>query len=512
MGKGAKLLGERDLRTQGPGSTAVRFQLAVVVLTTGFLGISAYRDPGQFMDPTLLFWTVAVGLVDLMPVPAWGQLRLSLSFPILLAVAMIYNPPVAGVVALVGSFDSREFNRSITVVKALFVRSQIAASVLTASAVYHLFATTSSGWYVVVAAALLAVASDYCVNAFLVSAYHALTYRISLARALSRLYLGRRAEFLLSYLTLGLFAGVIAHVYLRIGPWVLPLFLAPLLFGRQMFHRTRVLELTTEKLREQERSLRAVSHELKRVSDAKSDFLASMSHELRTPLNAIFIAAQMLRDPIFGPLSEERVRDLSGKILSSGQHLLMLIEDLMDLSKIEAGRLDLQPRAVPVGMLVEEAERTISPIAIDKGVSLQVPSASDELVLADPLRIRQVLVNLLNNAVEFTEPGGRVWVQVTSSPSGVLISVNDSGIGIKPGDLERIFEPFEQVSDRPTAGAGLGLTIAKRIAELHGGRLEASSTPGAGSTFRLTLPKAGADLATGYGPNAVKETEATLRL
>ncbi|MFA5889848.1 MAG: ATP-binding protein [Actinomycetota bacterium] len=230
--------------------------------------------------------------------------------------------------------------------------------------------------------------------------------------------------------------------------------------------------------------------ELTQANDAKSLFLANVSHELRTPLSGILIASEMLHDPAFGMFSEEKVRDLGGKILSSGRHLLALIDDLLDLSRIEAGRLELRPQPVDVALLLDDLRLTIEPAAAEKRVKVDIPSGGDCRIYADPVRALQVLFNLASNAVKFTPSGGRVWLEVTKSKGDVAIAVHDTGIGIARRDLVRIFEPFEQVSDRRMGGAGLGLAVSKRIVDLHGGSIKVSSVPGKGSRFTAVFSAA----------------------
>ena len=229
--------------------------------------------------------------------------------------------------------------------------------------------------------------------------------------------------------------------------------------------------------------------DLRRASDAKSDFLGTVSHELRTPLHSILVAAELVSDPMFGPLSEERARDLGATIQGSGRHLLGLIDDMVDLARIEAGRIDLRIVKLPLAPLLHEIHHQILPLAREKGVALECECESDLIISADPLRIRQVLVNLLANAVKFTEPGGRVWVDAHRTTTTVEIAVHDTGVGIRHEDLAHIFEPFDQVSEVIAPGAGLGLAIARRLVELHGGRLTVTSTHGTGSTFTVSLPE-----------------------
>jgi CheY-like chemotaxis protein/anti-sigma regulatory factor (Ser/Thr protein kinase) len=202
----------------------------------------------------------------------------------------------------------------------------------------------------------------------------------------------------------------------------------------------------------------------------------------------MLISADMLRDPALGPLTEATVQDLAAKILASGRHLLGLIDDLLDLSRIEAGQLDLAVVPTPVGPLLGEVRQTVAPMASDRGVFLHVPADVPGQVLADPLRLRQVLLNLLTNAIKFTDTGGRVWVELSYLGESAVISVRDTGVGIAPQDLDRIFQPFEKASIT-AAGAGLGLAIAQRLVEMQGGMLQVASTVGAGATFTVTVPR-----------------------
>lgn len=264
----------------------------------------------------------------------------------------------------------------------------------------------------------------------------------------------------------------------------------------------RVRERTRE-LAEALDRLDRTNAELARVSEAKSGFIADVSHELRTPLTAILLAADMLKDPSFQPLTEEKVRLLGAKVLASGQHLLGLIDELLDLAKIEAGRLETRPESVAVAALLAGVESTIRSMAEERQLRLDVRCPEDVYALADPLRLRQVLFNLLSNAVKFNRPRGRIRVGVVSSRRLVTVSVADTGIGIARSDLKRIFEPFERLQPGGNEqGVGLGLSISKKIVELQGGRLAVSSTPGRGSTFTVTLPAAAAPAARGETDDA----------
>jgi PAS domain S-box-containing protein len=228
------------------------------------------------------------------------------------------------------------------------------------------------------------------------------------------------------------------------------------------------------------------NRELERASAERTVFLASMSHELRTPLHALLLAADILRDPAF-PVSEERARELSETIATSGRHLLGLIDDLLELSRIEAGHFDVRLEPTAVNLLLLECRQATVPVAARKRVRLEFPEVDGLWVKADALRARQAILNLLANAVKFTDAGGRVWVEVRPTEDAVTIAVCDTGTGIAADDLERIFLPFERIGE--AHGVGLGLAISRAIAHVHGGTLEARSAPGEGSTFELTLPR-----------------------
>ena len=227
---------------------------------------------------------------------------------------------------------------------------------------------------------------------------------------------------------------------------------------------------------------------LQQASETRSRFLASVSHELRTPLHAILVAAQLVRDSASERGADRRVRGLGATIEGSGRHLLGLVDDFVDLSRIEVGAFDIRPAELALSRLLHEVRRDLAPLAGEKGVDLAIADGRGIRLTADPLRLRQVLLNLLSNALKFTPRGGLVRTTVQVDDGELRISVHDTGIGIAPDNLERAFQPFEQVSGTDLPGAGLGLTISRWIVELHGGTLTAESTLGKGSTFTVTLP------------------------
>jgi signal transduction histidine kinase len=231
---------------------------------------------------------------------------------------------------------------------------------------------------------------------------------------------------------------------------------------------------------------------LEEANRHKSAFLANMSHELRTPMNAIIGFSEVLLDPAMEVSDEERSQFLTD-ILSSGKHLLNLINEVLDLSKIEAGRMELHVVPAALGEVLETVQSTLRPLAAKKAIEFQVDRADGITPFPmDPARIKQVLVNLVGNAIKFTPERGRVWVRATADNGTVQVEVGDTGPGIAPEDHERIFQEFQQAqttrgSGKPE-GTGLGLTLARRFVELHGGRLWVESKVGEGSRFYFTLP------------------------
>jgi signal transduction histidine kinase len=226
------------------------------------------------------------------------------------------------------------------------------------------------------------------------------------------------------------------------------------------------------------------------ASRAKSQFLANMSHELRTPLNAIIGFSEVLMSET--PLAAERRTEYARSVRDSGVHLLRIINDILDLSKIEAGKLELLEEEVDLAAILDSCERIIGERVVENGLRL-VRHLPEELprLRGDERKLKQILLNLLSNSVKFTPPGGEVRVVVGRDPSGIAIAVEDTGIGIAEADIATALAPFMQVDrslSRRFEGTGLGLSLTRSLAELHGGSLELRSIPGAGTTVTIRLP------------------------
>jgi signal transduction histidine kinase len=229
--------------------------------------------------------------------------------------------------------------------------------------------------------------------------------------------------------------------------------------------------------------------ELETVSRHKSEFLANMSHELRTPLNAIIGFSDVLHEQMAGKLNEQQL-DYVSDVLEAGRHLLSLINDILDLSKIEAGHMELELTDVSLADVLQSGLTMHSERATRGGITLGLAVAPDEITIqADERKVRQVVFNLLSNAIKFTPPDGRIDVSAQRSGDLVEVAVADSGAGIRAEDLDLIFEEFRQApGDAGREGTGLGLPLSRKFIELHGGSLWVESVAGAGSTFRFTLP------------------------
>ncbi|HEX6368300.1 MAG TPA: ATP-binding protein, partial [Longimicrobium sp.] len=268
--------------------------------------------------------------------------------------------------------------------------------------------------------------------------------------------------------------------------------------GRDVSERKRA----EEELREQAESLAHTSHELQSVNvqlqarqrelesamASRSRFYASMSHELRTPINAILGYSALLLDDIYGPLNEQQARGIE-RANQAAKHLLELVNDILDLSKIEAGKIDLEIQTANFPALIQDLFVTVRPLADEHGSELTLACQQELTITTDPRRVRQIVLNLLSNAIKFGE-GKPITVDCRQrEDGGVEVDVRDEGRGIEPENLDRIFDEFVQIAHPDQQlGTGLGLPISRRLAVLLGGSLEVQSALGEGSTFRLSLP------------------------
>ncbi|MFH0914185.1 MAG: hybrid sensor histidine kinase/response regulator [Chloroflexota bacterium] len=247
-----------------------------------------------------------------------------------------------------------------------------------------------------------------------------------------------------------------------------------------------------EDLQRSNKLLSQANEELQKASRAKTDFLATMSHELRTPLNVIIGFSELLADQIPGTINERQQKCLDD-ILASGKHLLDLINEILDLSKIESGKMELKLEELSLAEVITPLANSMAPILARRNQTLKLDLGELPSVYADEAKVKQVLLNLLSNATKFTRDGGRIGIEASANTGCCRVSVVDGGIGIKREDLGRLFEPFCQLENPLTGekgGAGLGLAVVQQIVERHGGVIWVESEYGKGSRFTFTLPLA----------------------
>ena len=245
-------------------------------------------------------------------------------------------------------------------------------------------------------------------------------------------------------------------------------------------------ELQAELLRNQ------VAKEIAETANrVKSEFLATMSHELRTPLNAIIGFSEVIKSQSCGP-GLPRYREYAADIHNAGRHLLSVINDILDFTKAEAGKLELRTEQVDLTDVIEETVCIVRQLAVDRGLRLHVDIDPLPLMILDRLRLKQVILNLLSNALKFTNSGGSVWIEARRNAEGcVVVCVRDTGIGIPPDMISLVFEPFRQIDSalaRKYEGTGLGLSLVKTLVELHGGAVTIESRPEHGTAVSIALP------------------------
>lgn len=251
------------------------------------------------------------------------------------------------------------------------------------------------------------------------------------------------------------------------------------------------LERKAAELSELNKDYQVETERAEAANKAKSEFLANMSHELRTPLNAIIGFSEVLQARMFGPLGSDKYSEYADDIHNSGIHLLTVINDILDMAKIEAGQMHIDCQDVDMAPLLDEALRLVAIQAENKGIEVEQTISKQLSLNADRRAMKQILLNLLSNAVKFTEPGGRIMVRARKTSCAVTISIEDTGIGIPKELLSRIGQPFEQVQNqfsKSTGGSGLGLAISRSLAQLHGGAMKVRSKEGVGTIVSIRMP------------------------
>ncbi len=481
----------------------VRLELSLAIpLIAWFIWEASFRGGLRGITWAFGFFVVCTIAVDLIPMPAWENIELSLSFPILAGVAMLFPPVMAGAVALIGTSDPRELRGQVKIGRALWNRSQMALAVVAGSVVFH--HVSSHGrpafetWWVLVPAALATSVTAYAINTLFVAGHAAIEHRMHLREVLAKMHGSQPWEFLASYIGLALLGAVIAVFYVRVGPWSVVVFLAPLVFARQMYFRSRaltdrladqnvVLQTQAERLEQLLEKEHDTVDELRELNRMKGEFVAVVSHELRTPVTALIGYAKTLQQSEFSENPAMRGEFLE-RMERQGDRLLRLVENLLTTAKLESDELTISVGRV----LFEDLCREVVEGLAGEGSRALVDVPSDLPVLhSDRQLLGRVLSNLLDNALKYSPDGSPVELAAVANGDGVRFWVRDHGIGIDAGQLDRIFDRFYQVdssSTRRFRGAGLGLSMVKELVEHLGGSIQVESVPEAGSTFTVTLP------------------------
>jgi signal transduction histidine kinase len=492
-----------DVRARDPDAArrvVSWLQFLVALPVVAWLAWGVIQAPADELRWTALFFTACIAVVELIPIPAWQTVELSLSFPIMVAVAMLYNPPVAGAIAWLGACDLREFRREIPLMRGIWNRSQMALSVVAGSWVFHLFASASDSWFRLVSGALAAALVAYAINTLLVAMHAALEHDLTVPQVLIKMHGARPLEFLVSYMGLALLGAVIARFFLAEGVWSVVVFLAPLVFSRQMYFQSRLLadrladqnELLAEQAARLEELLRKEHQtvdELRELNRMKGDFVAVVSHELRTPVTALIGYAKTLRQPEFSNDPTMREEFLE-RMERQGDRLLRLVENLLTTARLESQELQITVGRLLFEDLVREVVEGLGSEATR--IKLEVPEDLP-VIHTDRQLVGRVLSNLLDNALKYSPDGSSCELGASTELDHVRVWVTDHGIGIEPAKLDRIFDRFYQVdssSTRRFPGAGLGLSMVRDLLDRLGGSISVVSDPGEGSTFTVQLPLA----------------------
>lgn len=457
-------------RSVGGLPTLTAFELLVVlptVLGGAYLVRQSFPDwteDGLFLD--FIIWTGVLALVELIPVPAWRGLQMSMGFPVLIATAILYDPVFCATIALIGSFDPREFKREVGLLRALFNRSQVALSVAAASLVFSELATVDSAFPALMGAAMLAAAADYTVNSFLVAVGASILYKISPAAVIRRLRIGRPTEFLVSYLGLGVLGLILAKFHREIGFWSVAAFLAPLLFARQMFFRSRALEEAHRELQAREQILRALST---RMAEERQDERQQIAGYLHDDLAQILFRLSLEADVAKRHLNK-------GDVESTGQTLDKIRNTKQQMSEaIRALIRDLHRSPLGRKGLAEALDGFVAEMGRESETRFHTDVAEIELPPPIALLVYHVAREATMNAIKHAEPRN-VWIEVREQEQDVELIVRDDGKGF---DVEA-----------PPPEGHYGLEMMRERAMVAGGTYELASAPGQGTVVTARFPTA----------------------
>jgi signal transduction histidine kinase len=451
------------------------FELVVIiptVLVGAYLILANAESLTWDKHGDLILWAAAVALVEMIPLPAFRGIHLSLSFPLLMALAFVHQPVAAAATAFIGSVDPREFRHEVTVLRALFNRSQVALSVFAASAVFHALAVldpepgqVQSAAWLLIAAAMLAAIADYLVNSTLVTLFTSLRVGLPPLKVLKELRMGTFSEFLVSYLGLGLVGLTMAVFASEVGVfWVLPAFLAPLLLARQMFFRSQALEEAHKELQEREQVLRTLSNAMaEERADERLQIAGYLHDDLAQVLFRLSIQVDVARKLLEKGQTEDVAAQLD-KIRESKQETS---------DRIRALIRDLHRSPLGARGLAEALESFTDEVGRDS--SIRFHRDVDEIQLPAPIALLlfHIAREGVMNALKHAQPRD-VWIAVREEGEDIVLTLKDNGVGFD--------------TEAPGPEGHFGMAMMRERAKVGGGRFEVESTPGQGATITVRFP------------------------
>lgn len=439
------------------------FELGVAVPTIVLVGALFAREP--LIDARLVFWALLIAVVEALPVPAWHGLQVSVGFPLLMVVAFVYPPAAAASAAFLGASDPREYRRQVSALRAVFNRSQVALSVLLASATFHGLADLrTSRTLALVLAALLAAIVDYVINSSIVTAAVSLNSGMSPLRVFRELRIGRLSEFLISYLGLAFFGLFLAKFYLELGFWTVPIFVIPLLLARQMFFRSKALEEAHGELKAREELLRALSNRLaEERQDERMQIAAFLHDDLAQHLFRLSIQLDVAQ------------RHLAAGRLEEAQRTLVELKETKNRTsdRIRALIRDLHRSPLGPAGLGDAIRSFVAETARDADLHIETDIEDIDLPAPIALLLYHIAREGVMNALKHAQ-AKNLHISVQPRDGEVELVLSDDGVGFDP--------------EAPPPEGHYGLTMMRERARVAGGQIKVDSAPGKGTTVTVRMP------------------------
>ena len=454
--------------TSGPSERRswgiIAFQLLVIVPTLALGSALLWGSAGDF-TAILLLWSVLIALVELLPVPVWRGLQVSVGFPLLIMVAILYPPGIAGLIAFLGASDPREFTREVSVLRALFNRSQVALSVIAASFVFHSIAEIGSSppWTLLLAAAVAAIA-DYVVNSTLVTIFVSMRVRAPISQVAKELRVGKLSDFLLTYLGLGLLGLTLAVFYSEVGPWSLPAYLAPLLLARAMFFRSQALEEAHKELQDREQVLKTLSNAMaEERADERLQIAGYLHDDLAQVLFRLSIQVDVAR----------KLMD-KGELAQVTEQLDKIRESKQETSdRIRALIRDLHRSPLGAKGLAEALESFTDEVGRDSGVRFHRDVEDIDLPAPIALLVYHIAREGVMNSLKHAKATD-MWIAVREQDESIVLELRDNGVG------------FDTTAPGPEGHFGMAMMSER--AQVGGGTFEVESAPDEGATITVRFP------------------------